>query len=121
MLFARWIVRLAVLATAALVLTGCPSLTRQAELPPSVDRAEALARQGDQTGAARVYEALAEQNSGANRNEFLFHAARAYLAARQPEEAARVLAAVQAPLNPQQNQQYAMLDVQVTLDRKSVV
>ena len=116
-MFARWIVRLAVLATAALVLTGCPSLTRQAELPPSVDRAEALARQGDQTGAARVYEALAEQNSGANRNEFLFHAARAYLAARLPEEAARVLAAVQAPLNLQQNQQFGLLDVQVTLAR----
>ena len=40
MLFARWIVRCAVIATAALVLTGCPSMTRQAELPPSVDRAE---------------------------------------------------------------------------------
>ncbi len=117
MLFARWIVRFAVLVTAALALTGCPSLTRQAELPPSVERAESQARQGDQAGAARIYEALAAQNSGADRNEYVFRATRAYLAARLPDEAARVLATVETPLNPQQNQQYAMLDVQVTLGR----
>jgi outer membrane PBP1 activator LpoA protein len=117
MLFARWIVRFAVIFTAALALTGCPSLTRQAELPPSVDRAENLARQGDQVGAARVYEALAAQNAGADRNEFVFRATRAYLAARLPEEAARALATTQTPLNPQQASQYGLLDVQVALAR----
>jgi outer membrane PBP1 activator LpoA protein len=117
MLFARWIVCCAVLIAAALTLTGCPSITRQVELPPSVDRADALAHQGDQAGAAKVYEALAEQNSGADRNEYVFRATRAYLAAHLPEEAARVLATVQAPLSPQQNQQYALLDVQVALAR----
>jgi outer membrane PBP1 activator LpoA protein len=117
MLIARWIVRCAVITAAALTLTGCPSITRQVELPPSVDRAEALARQGDQGGAAKVYEALAEQNSGADRNEFVFRAARAYLAARLPDEAARVLATVQQPLNAKQSQQYAFLDIDVTLAR----
>jgi uncharacterized protein len=117
MLFRRWIVRCAVLIAAALLLTGCPSITRQVELPPSADRAEDLARQGDQAGAAKVYEALAEQNSGADRNAYVFRATRAYLAARLPDEAARVLATVQTPLSPQQNQQYALLDVQVTLAR----
>jgi outer membrane PBP1 activator LpoA protein len=117
MLIARWIVRCAVITAAALALTGCPSITRQVELPPSVDRAEALARQGDQGGAAKVYEALAEQNSGADRNEFVFRATRAYLAARLPDEAARVLGTVQQPLNAKQNQQYAFLDVDVTLAR----
>ena len=118
MLFVRWIVRCAVIATAALVLTGCPSITtQQAQLPPSADRAESLAHQGDQTGAARIYEALAEQNSGADRNDYLFRATRAYLAARQPEEAARVLAAVQQPVSPQQSAQYGMLDVQIALAR----
>jgi uncharacterized protein len=117
MLIARWIVRCAVITAAALTLTGCPSITRQVELPPSVDRAEALARQGDQGGAAKVYEALAEQNSGADRNEFVFRATRADLAARLPDEAARVLATVQQPLNAKQNQQYAFLDVDVTLAR----
>jgi outer membrane PBP1 activator LpoA protein len=117
MLIARWIVRCAVLTAAALALTGCPSITRQVELPPSVDRAEALAHQGDQSGAAKVYEALAEQNSGADRNELVFRATRAYLTARLPEEAARVLTTVQQPLNPKQTQQYAFLDVEVTLAR----
>src|SRR5689334_10033053 len=102
-MFVRWIVSFAVVVTAALALTGCPSLTRQAELPPSVDRAEALVRQGDQAGAARVFEALAAQNTGADRNEYLFRATRAYLAARLPEEAARILATVQTPLSAQQN------------------
>jgi uncharacterized protein len=117
MLIARWIVRCAVITATALALTGCPSITRQVELPPSVDRAEALAHQGDQAGAAKVYEALAEQNSGPDRNEFVFRATRAYLAARLPDEAARVLATVQQPLNAKQNQQYALLDVDVTLAR----
>jgi outer membrane PBP1 activator LpoA protein len=117
MLFARWIVRFAVVVTAALALAGCPSLTRQGELPPSVDRAEALARQGDQAGAARTFEALAAQNSGADHNEYVFRATRAYIAARLPEEAARVLATVQTPLNPQQNTRHALLDVEVTLAR----
>ena len=117
MLIARWIVRCAVIATAAIVLTGCPSITPEVRLPPSVDRAEGLARQGDQAGAAKVYEALAEQNSGADRNDYEFRATRAYLAARQPDEAARVLATVQQPLNAQQSSQYGMLDVQVALAR----
>ena len=122
MLIARWIVRCAVVATAAFVLTGCPSITQQAhQLPPSADRAEALARQGDQAGAAKVYEALAEQNSGADRNDYLFRATRAYLAGRLAEDAARVLAAVQQPLSPQQGTQYGMLDVEVTLARGQAV
>src|SRR5580700_7962031 len=110
MLLARWIVRCAVIATAALALTGCPSITRQGELPPSVDRADTLARQGDQAGAGKVYEALAAQNTGVDRNEYVFRATRAYLAARLPDEAARALATVQPPLSPQQNQQYGLLD-----------
>lgn len=117
MLFARWIVRFAVVVAAAVALTGCPSIVRQGELPPSVDRAEALARQGDQVGAARVFEALAAQNSGPDRNEYVFRAARAFLAARLPEEAARALTSVQTPLTPQQNTRYALLDVEVTLAR----
>src|SRR5215470_8803598 len=117
MLLVRWIVRLAVVVTAALALAGCPGIVRQGELPPSVDRAEALARQGDQVGAARVFEALASQNSGADRNEYVLRAARAYLAGRLPEEAARVLATVQTPLNPQQSTRYALLDVEITMAR----
>jgi outer membrane PBP1 activator LpoA protein len=117
MLFARWIVRSAVVATAAFALTGCPSLSQISELPPSVERADTLARQGDQAGAARVYEALAAQNSGPNRNEFLFRAARAYLSAHLPEDAARVIADAEPPLSPQQTSERALFDVQLALER----
>ncbi|MDB6046949.1 MAG: hypothetical protein JWM63_5500 [Gammaproteobacteria bacterium] len=117
MLFARWIVRSAVVATAAFALTGCPSLSQRGELPPSADRADALARQGDQVGAARVYEALAKQNSGADRNEFLFRAARAYLSAHLPEDAARVIADAEPPFSPEQTSERALFDVQLALER----
>jgi outer membrane PBP1 activator LpoA protein len=114
---ARWIVRLVVVAAAAITLTGCPSLNPRAEAPPSLDNADALARQGDQTGAARMYEALAGQNSGADRNEYLFRAARAYLAGRHPEEAARVLASVEQPLTTQQSVEKPLLEVELALAR----
>jgi outer membrane PBP1 activator LpoA protein len=114
---ARWIVRLVVVAAAAITLTGCPSLSPRAEAPPSLDNADALARQGDQMGAARMYEALAGQNSGTDRNEYLFRAARAYLAGHRPEEAARVIAAVEQPLTTQQSVEKPLLEVELALAR----
>jgi uncharacterized protein len=113
----RWIVRFAVVAAAALTLTGCPSLGPRGEVPPSIDAADALARQGDQVGAARMYEALAAQNSGADRNDYLFRAARAYLTARRPEEAARVLGSVEQPLTAQQAAERPLLDAELALAR----
>jgi uncharacterized protein len=112
-----WIVRLVVVTAAAITLTGCPSLSPRAEAPPSLDNADALARQGDQLGAARMYEALAGQNSGADRNEYLFRAASAYLSGRRPEEAARVLGAVEQPLTTQQSVEKPLLEVELALAR----
>ena len=114
---ARWIVRLVVVAVAAFALTGCPSLSPRAESPPSLDTADALARQGDQMGAARMYEALAGQNSGTDRNEYLFRAARAFLIARRPEEAARVLAELEEPITAQQAAEKPLLEVELALAR----
>ncbi len=113
----RWIVRLAVIAAAAAALTGCPSLSPRAEAPPSVDTAEALAHRGDQAGAARMYEALAAQNSGTDRNEYLMRATRAYLAARRPEDAARVLADLEQPLSAQQATEKPLLEIELALAR----
>jgi outer membrane PBP1 activator LpoA protein len=115
--FERWIVRFAVLAAATLALNACRSLTENEGIPPSVDRAEIFARQGDQAGAARVYEELAAQNSGADHNAFIFDAARAYLLARRPDDAERVLALVEQPLAPQQSSELPLLDVQIALAR----
>ena len=77
---ARWIARCAALS-AALALSGCPSLT--VGPTPSIDRAANLEQSGDLAGAARVYEGLAAQNSGADRNGYLLRAAGAWLRARR--------------------------------------
>ena len=113
----RPLVRLALLALAAAALTGCPSLSQRAELPPSIDRAQALERAGDPAGAARVYEALAAQNSGTDRTGLLLHAARDYLAAQRIDEAARVLGQAQGPFSTEQLTEHTLLNAEVTLDR----
>jgi outer membrane PBP1 activator LpoA protein len=109
--------RLALLAAASLALAGCPSLTERAGLPPSVDRAETLERSGDQAGAARVYEELAGQNAGAERNDLLLRAVRAWIGARRPEEAARVLASTDSSLPPEQASERALLSAELALER----
>src|SRR5215471_2729200 len=115
---ARWISRLLVVAVAGWALTGCPSLSPRAESPPSIDNADALARSGDLMGAGHMYEALAGENSGSDRNEYLFRAARAYLSAHRPEEAARVLATVeQGAFTGQQAVEKPLLDVDLALAR----
>jgi outer membrane PBP1 activator LpoA protein len=116
----RPLVRLALMLLAVAAVSGCPSLTERAGLPPSVDRAEALERSGDAAGAARVYEALAAQNSGADRNDFLLRAARAYLTARRLDDAARVLAGTEPPLTADQGSERALLGIELTLDRGQV-
>jgi outer membrane PBP1 activator LpoA protein len=113
----RPIVRLALVLLTAVAITGCPSLSQRAELPPSVDRAQALEQSGDRAGAARVYEGLAAQNSGADRNGYLLSAAGNYLAAHRPEDAARVLSQTQGPYPPEQATEHALLAAEVALDR----
>src|SRR5438132_688595 len=103
MLLARPLIRLILAPALALALSGCPSLTERAGLPPSVERAETLERGGDAAGAARVYEQLASQNSGAERNDLALRAARGYLAAHAREDAARVLAMLEGPLSAEQS------------------
>jgi len=86
---------------AAVALCGCPSLTTVSP-PPSADRAASLEQSGDLAGAARVYEALAAQNSGASRNAYLLRAAHDFLSAHRADEAARVLTALEGTLTPDQ-------------------
>jgi outer membrane PBP1 activator LpoA protein len=114
--FARRISRLAVL-TAALALAGCPSLSERVGPPPSVDRAAALEQGGDQAGAARVYEALAAQNNGSERNDLLLHAARDYLNAQRPDDAARLLTQTQGALSAGQQTERTLLGAELALQR----
>ncbi len=116
MLPARWLARLSV-PVIATALSACASLSPQADLPPTVDRATTLEHGGDAAGAARVLEELAGQNTGADRDTYLLHAAHDYLAARLPDQAARVLALPQGPLTPSQSSEKAMLEVALSLER----
>jgi outer membrane PBP1 activator LpoA protein len=110
-------VRLALLALATAALAGCPSLSQRAELPPSIDRAQALERSGDAAGAARVYEELAAQNTGTDRTALLLHAAHDYLAAQRTEDAARVLGQAQGPFSTEQTTEHTLLTAEVMLSR----
>ena len=113
----RPIIRLVLVAAAAMLLSACASLTERAGLPPSIERAEALERAGDAAGAARVYEDLAAQNGGAERNALLLRAARGYLAAHHAEDAARVLAMPEGPLSAEQSSERALSNVELAIER----
>jgi outer membrane PBP1 activator LpoA protein len=117
MLPAPRILRLAFLLVATWALLGCPSLVERGGPPPSLDRAAALEAQGDAAGAARVYEDLAGQNTGADRNAYLLHAARAYLAARRTDDAARVLASTGSPLSAEQFAERSRLKAQLAREQ----
>jgi outer membrane PBP1 activator LpoA protein len=116
-MYARPPVRLALLVLALAALAGCPSLSERAELPPSIDRAQQLEHSGDTAGAARVYEALAAQNTGTDRTALLLHAARDYLAAQHTEDAARVLGQAQGPFSSEQLTEHTLLNAEVMLAR----
>jgi len=121
MLSARSILGVALLALAALALSGCPqSLRESTPPPPSVERAAQLERSGDPAAAARIYEELAAQNQGAERNDLLLHAAAAYLAAHRADDAARVLSLPQGALTADQSTERALLIIQLALARGQV-
>ncbi len=117
MLLARPLIRLMLAPALALALSGCLSLTERAGLPPSVERAETLERAGDSGGAARVYERLASQSSGAERNDLALRAARGYLAAHAREDAARVLAMLEGPLSAEQSTERSLSSIELALER----
>ena len=96
-------------------LSGCPSLT--VAPPPSVDRAASLERSGDNAAAARIYEELAAQNAGTERNAYTLRAARAWLNAGRAEEAARALGGLEGSLTPEQQTERSLLAAQAALDR----
>lgn len=76
---------------AALALAGCASTSMGPSGEPSIERAGNYAAQGEFDDAARLYEALANTATGSEATDLRLRAARAWLAARQPDEAQRVL------------------------------
>ena len=79
-----------ILAGAALWLTACPSLGPRADLPPTLERAEGFVQRGEHAAAARVFEKLAEQNSGDSSTRLRLRAAYEWLAGNQVADASRV-------------------------------
>jgi outer membrane PBP1 activator LpoA protein len=108
---------LALCLIVVVLLASCTSLAPGTEAPPSADRARSLDRAGDYSGAARVYEALAAQNSGTEQNALLLQAAMEHLRARKPDDAERVLNSITPPLTPDQNFERQMLGVELALAR----
>ncbi|MGB8327569.1 MAG: penicillin-binding protein activator [Steroidobacteraceae bacterium] len=111
----RSFARILVVATLMSTLAGCPSLVRPP--PPTPDNAAALSRAGDHAAAARMYEALADENPGPQRTDFLLRAAGAWLRAQSPESADRALAGLDAALAPAQSFERSLLQAQSALDR----
>jgi outer membrane PBP1 activator LpoA protein len=118
MRYARRILECLAISAALIVLTGCPaSLGPMSGAPPSTDRAKTLEQQGDHAGAARIYEALARENSGTQQNAFLLLAAREFLRGRQFDDANRVVAAIVPPLTEEQTFDRHLLGVELLLAR----
>jgi outer membrane PBP1 activator LpoA protein len=103
----------AVLALGVL-LAGC-TLGPPIQVMPGGERAAATARRGDHAEAARLYEQAAAGRSGGEQAELQLAAAREWLVAARGPEAARVLAAISAPLDAAQTQRRRMLDAEATL------
>jgi uncharacterized protein len=106
---------LAALAAVTLVLAGCVSVPSGPA--PSAEQAAALARQGNEAAAAQMYEALANESSGAQRNGFALQAAESYLGARRPDDAARTLELLSPPLSAGDTFDRSLIQVQVALQR----
>ena len=112
---ARWTVSLAALAAVTLVLAGCVSVP---PVPaPSADQAAALARQGDQAGAAQMYQTLANRAAAHNATILRCRRRQAYLAARRPDDAARRPRSSSPPLSAGETFDRSLIQVQVALQR----
>lgn len=102
---------------ATLLLASCASIGPRSETVPTIERAEQAAQQGRPAEAARSYEAIAAGRSGADANDLRLRAALAWLAAHQPHEAERVLAAVSPTANAAQALEARLIGVDIRLER----
>jgi hypothetical protein len=91
-------------------------------LPPPVAQrggseqaAENAARKGDHAQAASDYERVATARTGAQQSDALLSAAREWLAANRPTDAARVLSSITAPLSAAQSLDRSLTDAQISL------
>jgi outer membrane PBP1 activator LpoA protein len=104
------------LALALLALAGCAAAPPPlAQRPATVTAAESAARTGDHAQAASQYESLAATHVPPERIDLQLGAAREWLAAGRAADAARVLAAINAPQSAAQDREHALLDAETAL------
>lgn len=101
----------------ATLLAACTSIGPRSTPVPTVERAEQSAQQGQHAQAARTYEALAQAQSGTAASDLHLRAARAWLDARQPDAAARALAAARVGASPAQAFEAQLLDIELRIAR----
>lgn len=101
---------------AALALAACSVLPPPVAQRPGTElAAENAARKGDHAQAATQYENLAAVRVPPERVDMQLAAAREWLAAARPAEAARVLSAISAPLSAAQSLERSLLDAETAL------
>ena len=103
-----------------LFIVSCAGLPPPAKFPdastvPSPSRAEAMARNGDHTGAATLYEALAARAPATEQPNLQLLAAGEWLRANRGGDVTRLLAGISGALNAQQDTQRRVLDAEVSL------
>lgn len=105
------------LAMALLIgaLAACAPLQEPGSGPASVDRAERLLRQNNPAAAAEMYERLAAGNPPPRQVDFALAAARAWLAASRPDDAARMLGTLGDSLTAGQQFERSLLQVETLL------
>jgi outer membrane PBP1 activator LpoA protein len=107
----RWWAYAALLALAACAVLPPPVAPRAG----TEQAAQAAARRGDHALAATQYEALAATRVPPEQVELQLSAAREWLAANRPAEAARVLGALSAPQSAPQSLERSLLDAETSL------
>lgn len=105
------------LLLALVLLAGCATSSAPTAGPPSVDRAERMMQQNNPAAAAQIYEQLATTNPPPRGPDFAFDAARAWLMAGRPEDAARAIGLAGETLTPAQRLQRSLLQAQVLVGR----
>jgi len=106
----RWLCAVAALLCSCSVLP--PPVSERAG---SEQAAEAAAHKGDHAQAAATYERVAAARPPAEQVDLQLTAAREWLAANRPAEAARVLASISAPLSAQQSLERTLIDAEDAL------
>jgi outer membrane PBP1 activator LpoA protein len=112
---ARWLLLL-ILACSTACVNVPPAFAPSSGARPR--GAAELARRGEHAQAAAAYEQLAGKAAAADQAAFELDAAQEWLAAGQPNEAARVLASLRAPLSDAQRYQRTLLSAQVSLAQR---